>query len=267
MFVVCIFANFRSGKILMSWTPDRDVIFCREILVSNLFNTKKSSTERGKVWESLADKLCDIRQPSFRVDQRSVRDHYKKLISKYKRKVREELNASGTSPEQSELDVMLEEIVEREELCEAEKENDNENRKKMEADRLAADDVRRKAMETLSETQNRIAEEGQKNLKKKTRRSGDGTVAYLREKAEMEMNLRKEEMDLRKAEIDLENDRKQHKMEQQGKIFEQQANMMKAMIDQQQQQQQQRQAMHMMMLHQQQQQNQALMALLEKLSK
>ena len=95
--------------------------------------------------------------------QRSVRDHYKKLISKYKRKVQEELNASGTSPEQSKLDLMLEEIVEREELSEAEKENDNENRKKMEADRLAANDVRRKAMETLSETQKRIAEEGQEN--------------------------------------------------------------------------------------------------------
>ena len=61
------------------------------------------------------------------------------------------MNASGTSPEQSELEVMLEEIVEREELSEAE--NDNENRKKMEADRLAADDVRRKAIETLSEIQ------------------------------------------------------------------------------------------------------------------
>ena len=95
----------------MSWTPDRDVIFCREILVSNLFNTKKPSTQKGKVWESLANKLCDIRQPSFRVDQRSVRDHYKKLISEYKRKVREELNASGTSPEQTELNVMLEGIV------------------------------------------------------------------------------------------------------------------------------------------------------------
>ena len=113
--------------------------------------------------ESLADKLCDIRQPSFCVGQRSVRDHYKNLISKYKRKVQEELNASGTSPEQSMLDLMLEEIVEREELSEAEKENDNENRKKMEADRLAANDVRRKAMETLSETQKRIAEEGQEN--------------------------------------------------------------------------------------------------------
>lgn len=44
---------------------------------------------------------------------------------------------------------MLEEIVEREEISEAEKENDKANRKKMEAERVAADDVRRKAIETL----------------------------------------------------------------------------------------------------------------------
>ena len=219
----------------MSWTPDRDVIFCREIPVSNLFNTKKSSTERGKVWESLADKLCDILQPSFRVDQRSVRDHYKKLISKYKRKVREELNPSGTSPEQSELDVMLEEIVEKEEISEAEKENDNENRKKMKADRLAADDVKEKGYGNLIRDPEKDSRRRPGKFKK-TPRSGDRTVAYLREKAEMEMNLRKEEIDLRKEEIDLKNDRKQHKMELQGKILEQQANMMKAMIDQQQQQ-------------------------------
>ena len=64
------------------------------------------------------------------------------MISKCKRKVREELNASGISQEQSELDAMFEEIVEMKEISEAEKENDDANRKKMEADRVAADDVR-----------------------------------------------------------------------------------------------------------------------------
>ncbi len=68
----------RKAKI-MSSTEDRDNIFCRKILVSNLFPTKKYSAERGKVWDSLiAEKLSEIRQPSFRVDQMSVRDHYKK---------------------------------------------------------------------------------------------------------------------------------------------------------------------------------------------
>ena len=48
------------------------MVFCREILVSTLFHIKKSSTERGKVWGSIADKLCPLRAPIFRVDQRAV---------------------------------------------------------------------------------------------------------------------------------------------------------------------------------------------------
>ena len=59
-------------------------------MVSTLVQTKKSSTERGKVWESIADKLCALRAPTFRVDQRAVRYHYKKLIIKFKREMREE---------------------------------------------------------------------------------------------------------------------------------------------------------------------------------
>ena len=78
----------------MSWTMDRDIIFCQEIMVSVLFDTKKSSVERGKVWEAVADKLCDIKEPTFKVDQRAVRDHYKKLITRFKRKQKEEDLAS-----------------------------------------------------------------------------------------------------------------------------------------------------------------------------
>ena len=40
----------------------------------------------------------------------------------YKRKTRNELNASGISPEEREIDKLLEEIVEREMALEAEKE-------------------------------------------------------------------------------------------------------------------------------------------------
>ena len=252
----------------MSWTEDRDIIFCAEILVSKLFATKKSSAERGKVWELIADKLNELRQPSFRVDQRSVRDHYKKLVDRYKRKVREELNSSGISPEPSELDSMLEEIVEKEENAAAEKENiDGENQRRIEADRMAADDIRRQAIETQSETQKRKSAEGDQCAKKKRRRNGDQAVAYLQEKAQMEMQMRREEMDLKKVEIDLECERQKQQREQQDNLMAQQGNMIKVMMDQHQHQQQQIQAMQMMMIQQQQQQNQALMALLEKLSK
>ena len=253
----------------MSWAEDRDIIFCAEILASKLFATKKSSAERGKVWESIADKLNELRQPSFRVDQSSVRDHYKKLVDRYKRKVREELNSSGISPEPSELDSMLEEIVEKEENAAAEKENiDGENQRRMEADRMAADDIRRQAMETQSETLKRKSAEGDQCAKKKRRRNVDQTVAYLQEKAQMEMQMRREEMDLKKVEIYLKCERQKQQREQQDNLMAQQGNMIKVMMDQHQHQQQQIQAMQMMMMiQQQQQQNQALMALLEKLSK
>ena len=111
---------------------------------------------RGKVWEAIADKLSDIREPTFRVDQRSVRDHYKKLSIRFKRKMREEKQASGISPERSELDALLEEIVEREEGAENVQAADEKRKKKVEEDKIAADDMRRKAMEKLSETKKMV---------------------------------------------------------------------------------------------------------------
>ena len=152
----------------MSWNEEKDVLFCREILVSKLFDTKKSSPERGQVWNDIADTLCQLQQPVFRVNQKSVRDHYNKLVVGYKRKMRDELNASGISPEQTEIDKLLEEIVEKEIALEAEKESaDNENNRRMQVERVAADDMRRKAMETQAQTQKRKTEESNKTPKKK----------------------------------------------------------------------------------------------------
>ena len=252
----------------MSWTEEKDILFCREILVSKLFSTKKSSPERGQVWNDIADTLCQLQQPILRVNQKSVRDHYNKLVMGYKRKMRDELNASGISPEQTEIDQLLEEIVEKEAAQEAEKENiDNENNRRMEFERMAADDMRRKAMETQAQTQKRKAEESNKTPKKKRRNNGSDAIAYLQEKTEIEMKFRKEEMELKRAEVEFEKSRQEQQVKQQVALFEQQGNMMKVMMEQQQQQQQQMQAMQMLMLQQQQQQSQALIALLDKLSK
>ena len=191
---------FRSSKTPMSWTMDRDIIFCREIMVSGLFDTKKSSVDRGKVWEAVADKLCDIREPKFKVDQRAVRDHYKKLLTRFKRKQREEEVASGISPEDNELDFLLEEILEKEEAAEMQQNEDDEKKKKVEADKFAADDLRRKAMEKLSETKKRKGEDS--NTPKKRRKVNIETLTYLREKTASEMNIRKEELQLKKADND-----------------------------------------------------------------
>ena len=100
--------------------------------------------------------------------------------------MRDELNASGISPDQTEIDKLLEEIVEKEIALEAEKENvDYENNRRMKLERLAADDMRRKAMETQAQTQKRKAEESNTIPKKKRRSNGSETIAYLQEKAEI----------------------------------------------------------------------------------
>ena len=70
--------------------------------------------------------------------------------------MREEKQASGISPERSELDALLEEIIEREEGAENVQASDEKRKKKVEEDKIAADDMRRKAMEKLSETKKMV---------------------------------------------------------------------------------------------------------------
>ena len=82
-------------------------------------------------------------------------------------------------------------------------------------------------METQSETQKRKSAEGDQCAKMYRRRNGDQAVAYLQEKAQMEMQMRKDEMDLNKVEIDLECERQKQQREQQDNLMAQQGNMIK----------------------------------------
>ena len=87
---------------------------CRQVLVSERFNFKPRSTETGKVWEAIAQQLNAIDQPKFRVSARAVRDRYSLLTAKQAQKLRDEEKASGIHVEISELDSLLQEILERE---------------------------------------------------------------------------------------------------------------------------------------------------------
>ena len=97
----------------MNWTYEHDVMLCREILVIEPFNFKYGSRERGQAWEKIAQNLNQGLAPKFNVDQRAVRDHSLKLERIFKRKIAEEERASGISPESTELDMAMEEIVEK----------------------------------------------------------------------------------------------------------------------------------------------------------
>ena len=94
-------------------------------------------------------------------------------------------------------------------------------------DQVTAEEMRRRSMETLSETAKRKTDE-KKKPSKKTRQGGNQTVVYLREKLEKETEIRTKELDLRRAELEAEKHKQQAMEQQQMRMSEQQTNVLKA---------------------------------------
>ena len=117
-------------------------------------------------------------------NKRAVRERYALLAKKFKQKMAEEEKASGISPEPSEIEKLLEEIVERfeEADCEA-----AEKSQKADKDKAKAEEMRRRSMEKLGDTMKRKADETGESGRVKRRASGSETVVYLKEKADQRL--------------------------------------------------------------------------------
>lgn len=258
----------------MEWTREHDLILCREILATNPFSAKKATTERGRLWGQVANVLNSISQPKFDVNKRSVRDHLTILQKRYKRKMKEEENASGISPEPTELDLAVEEIITLEEISENDsRESMDERQKQEDADKVMAEEIRKQALETLSATHKRNTEDTEGKVDdsgtklKRKRRSGNETIEYLRDKAGKDFELKKEELHLKKEQQDIENKRHDDSLAQQERFTELMVQQQQQMQLIQQQQQQQANNFQAILLQQQQQQAQTFVALIEKLAK
>ena len=212
----------------MEWTEKHDLCLACEIRASDIFkSTKKKTVQRAQIWQHIADTLCSYDTPTFTVSKRAVRDRYGIISSKYRKKLSTEERASGIEVQQTELEVLLEELIEQEDLSE---EEGNEAKRKTEQDKSKAQEIRKTAMENLGETLKRKLVNGEQDdatslaLKNKTRRSGSEVVGYLKEKSEQEAKLREQEIEIKKTQQEME-----------GKRYDS----LMAMMAQQQQQQQQ----------------------------
>ena len=239
------------------WTEDHDVLMLREAVTSEPYNFKPKSSERGKVWESIAAYLNSLKTPDFRVTARAVRDRYALLISRHKLKQRKEEKASGIDvPEPTELDTLLEEIREREKS--AEEKIDalrNDKKAKDEKEKAAAEEIRQAAVQTMAKRKS--DDNGEKPKKAKLRRSTSDAIEFLAEKSEKERELKKEEFGIKKRELDLAETRQEEAAQQQQTMFS-------VLMNQMQQQQQLQQQNLQIMLNQQ---NKVFMALLESIKK
>ena len=114
----------------MEWSEIKNVILCREVLLTEPYRKKERTVQRAQAWEKVAQNLNKIDYPSFKVDKRSVREHFNKIVEKFKKKTNQELRASGICPEVTELDTLLDEIAARMDGCAEEMEEENENKMK-----------------------------------------------------------------------------------------------------------------------------------------
>ena len=237
----------------MVWTSIHDDMLCREILVTNPFTgTKKGTVARGTKWEQVAENLNKIELVHFKVDKRSVRDRYNHLAKILRKKLSDEKKESGIDPEMTDIEHALEELIEIEDAAETDQAvvNKQKNRK-INQDRENAEDIRKTAMEKLSQTKKRKAEDSEER-KWKRRSTGSETLNFLREKNERVQEMRREEIELQRNQLELET-RKQD-------------NFMAVMVHQQQQQQSQMQDFTAMMATQMKQQSDMMLALLSKLA-
>ncbi|PFX24742.1 hypothetical protein AWC38_SpisGene10643 [Stylophora pistillata] len=244
---------------VMYWTSEHDVLLCREVASENRFKTRKGSSQRSEIWDRIANTLNTCPKPFFAVDKRSITVSFPGalpylilyLISNIR--LAEERSSGIAPPEPTELENLVEEITALEETADAEtKEDDESVKEKAEKEKAKATDMRRKALEKVSETMKRHSSENdQEKVKKIERRSGSETMLFLSKKAEKDQELKLEELQLKNEQHDLDAKRLQASIDQQRQFQQQQSEM--------------RRLMQQLMLRQQQDQTKALMSLLDKL--
>ena len=175
-------------------------------------------------------------------------------LKNFKLKIREEEKASGIEVEElSELDLALEEIIEKEKAANAQLDLDESVRKNELQDKANAEEMRLQAMEKLGESKKRKEASGLTagdQKKKKARRSGSDTLDFMREKMEKDMTMKQEEMAQRRSE--------------QQKMLEQQNNVLQQMQLQQVNQRQQMQDMLSAFMQHSQLKSQTMLAIVEK---
>ena len=97
------------------WSGLRNTIFIwrENFSLSEPFRFRARTVERGKIWEEIANRLNEATTIHFRATKRSTREHFNLLFEKFKAKRKKEVQLSGVAVEDSELDIAMEEIMEK----------------------------------------------------------------------------------------------------------------------------------------------------------
>ena len=120
------------------------------------------------------------------------------LEKRYRKKVADDKKASGTSPNHSEDDILLEEIVA---LFDEANQLHESNKRKIQEEASQAEEMRNASLETFKQTKDRQDETPKA---KKKGASGADSMAFIKERAEVESQQRAGDMELRRQQLQME---------------------------------------------------------------
>ena len=128
----------------MDWKKEHDVLLCCDMLICQPYKFKERTVERGKAWEEILKYLNTCKTAKFHVNKRSVRERFKLIKEKFKRKIPQEETLSGIEVEPTlELKQALEEICSLEESFPLEEEESKQA--KGEENKQKVEEIRRKS--------------------------------------------------------------------------------------------------------------------------
>ena len=229
----------------MEWNDDHDVILCGEILVANPYQFKARTVERGGCRGNIADRLNECQIPKFKITECAVCNRCKILTDKYKKKMKQEEKALGIEVDpQSELEQLLQSLIDEEEAMESAMEVGTAKRRKIE-DKQKAEDIHMKAMEKIEKSGKRKEEsaEGEGMPVKKSRRE---QRHYRVSSREIRARLCIKDFALKEKELGLIDLMEQEQSSQIINQFVQQESQMMAIMQQQQMKQQSNMKMALM---------------------
>ena len=151
----------------------------------------------------LAEKLNNIENPTFGTNSRAVRERFQVLFDTRKAKNREKERASGISPEVTEIDKMLDELIELVESAAIEQKAAAKDR----ADKIASDaekgqEMRRLSMERMKESAKRKSGSECGSGREKRKNIGVETAQYLNNKLKFDMEWRRTEQQLKAHDLE-----------------------------------------------------------------
>eukprot|EP00112_Aurelia_sp_Birch-Aquarium-sp1_P019876 Seg500.6 transcript_id=Seg500.6/GoldUCD/mRNA.D3Y31 product="hypothetical protein" protein_id=Seg500.6/GoldUCD/D3Y31 len=196
----------QSQRELFIWKAAHDKCLIREVLLVEPYFHKQQTKERGEAWKLITQNLKALEAPKFRVSVRAVRDRFAKLMKNFKENEREEARASGIDGvDYDEIYRGLTDIDLRMEEAKSLQEEKNERQQSKEnVDRRNAEEMRRRATESLAETRKRNEGEEECETPKRKRKSNaalslvEEGLKLKRQREERDDKWRNEELEERR---------------------------------------------------------------------